>query len=143
MREVHTRSKHAEQALSAQGFRVTRGRVKLLQELQRAGKPLSISSIQEAMKGFLHQANVYRTLTDLTESGIVKRVDLNTGVAHFEFTPGHPHHHHVICTNCGALEDVEDCSVEALQKTIVERLRTFSTISNHRLEFFGQCVRCA
>lgn len=125
------------------GFRITTGRMKLLQLLSKAQKPLSVLEISKRWKTKApNQTTLYRTLTALAKAGIVKRVDLNTSAVHFEYTPGLPHHHHVICTDCGVIEDVEDCSVEKLQTQIMHESKRFKSIYSHSLEFFGQCKGC-
>lgn len=129
--------------LRTHGFRVTKGRVRLLDTLARSGTPLSVQELRAKLKDAQDQATLYRTLTDLAAAGIVRRVDLNTGTAHFEYTPGREHHHHVVCTRCGTIEDIDNCALDALEKQLMKRSKSFARISSHSLEFFGQCVRCA
>lgn len=129
--------------LRAHGFRVTRGRTRLLDILARSGKPLSVQELRTKLKAALDQATLYRTLTDLATAGIVRRVDLNTGTAHFEYTPGREHHHHVVCTGCGTIEDIDDCMLGGLEERVAKHAKGFARISSHALEFFGQCLRCA
>lgn len=143
MSKNHTEIKSAGDVLREHGFRVTSGRVRLLDVLQKASKPLSIQMILSKRNIGLDQANLYRTLTDLADVGIVKRVDLNTGIAHFEYTPDRPHHHHAICTDCGTVEDTESCSLESLQKDILRDSSKFRSIYSHNLEFFGLCRSCS
>ncbi len=129
--------------LRTHGFRITDGRVKLLELLYKVQKPLSIQEISKLWRGkLLNQTTLYRTLTDLAVANIVRRVDLNTGTAHFEYTPDRPHHHHIVCTNCDAVEDVEHCSVEMLQKQVMRCSKQFKHIYSHNLEFFGRCENC-
>ncbi len=129
--------------LREKGFRLTVGRLKLLSLLERSGKPLSIQNIVSSWKGKIPDtATLYRSLTDLSAAGIVRRIDLNTGVAHFEYTPERPHHHHVVCTGCGRIEEIEECSVDFLQKKIVRESTQFTKINTHNLEFYGECITC-
>lgn len=128
--------------LREHGFRVTSARVNLLKMLRKIGKPLSIQGILSEWKNAPNQATVYRILTDLSNAGIVKRVDLHTGTAHFEYTPDRPHHHHAICTQCGTVEDIEHCSIDSVQKQVTSNLQKFTKIESHSLEFFGKCNRC-
>jgi Fur family ferric uptake transcriptional regulator len=139
--------KHAEidipTMLHEKGFRVTAARVKLLTLLERAGKPLSIQNIVSRWIGKVpNQTTLYRSLTDLCVVGIVRRMDLNTGIAHFEYTPDRPHHHHVVCTECGRIEEIQECSVGALEKKVLRESVQFTKINTHNLEFFGACKEC-
>lgn len=134
---------HIRIILREKGFRVTEGRLKLLFLLEGLGKPLSIQGILSRWKGKPpDQTTLYRSLTDLGAAGIVRRIDLNTGVAHFEYTPDRPHHHHVICTICGSIEEISECSVEPFEKKIIRESTQFTKINTHTLEFFGECTQC-
>lgn len=133
----------SDEVLRKNGFRVTKGRLELLTLLERSGQPLSIQQIITLWKGVPpNTTTLYRSLTDLSLSGVVRRIDLNTGVAHFEYTPDRPHHHHIICNDCGTIEEINKCSLGALEKEIVQVSKQFKNISTHNLEFFGHCIRC-
>jgi len=133
-----------EAVLREKGFRVTKGRVELLTFLQHSGQPLSIQKILTSWKGKAPDTvTLYRSLTDLTTAGVVRRIDLNTGVAHFEYTPDRPHHHHIVCNDCGVIEEIKECSIEHLEEKILQTSKRFTHITTHNLEFFGHCKRCA
>lgn len=144
--------KHAEEVvtekdfvevLKSHSFRVTSGKINLLSVLNKAQKPLSVIQILELWKGKKpDQATLYRSLTNLANKGIIKRIDLNTGTAHFEYTPSNPHHHHLICSDCGTVEDVAICSIDTLENKIIKKSKAFKSIYSHNLEFFGHCTSC-
>ncbi len=130
--------------LRTKGFRVTKGKVALLQLLLKIGQPVSIQEVLSLWQGKTPvETTLYRSLADLSEAGIVRRIDLNTGTAHFEYSPHRPHHHHVVCTHCGVIEEIEQCSVSALQKKIIRDSSRFEKILTHNLEFFGLCLKCS
>jgi len=132
----------ARTALRAQGFRITNARVKLLLLLRRVGKPLSIQEILQRWEKSPNQATVYRMLSDLSDAGVIKRVATHVGTSAFEYTPNRPHHHHAVCTSCGAIEDIEHCFVDSTQKNVIKDLNMFSSLDSHSLEFFGRCNKC-
>ena len=128
--------------LRSRSFRATQGRVRLLELLNAAHTPLSIREIRRRWRGKrVDQATLYRTLTDLAQSGMVRQLDLNSGIVHFEYTPDSPHHHHIVCTSCGRIEDINTCSTE-ITHTVLRKSSHFKTISSHNLEFFGLCSKC-
>ncbi|HUO50514.1 MAG TPA: Fur family transcriptional regulator [Candidatus Paceibacterota bacterium] len=130
-----------EELLREHGFRSTKSRVKLLETLQKLGKPVSIQTLRATWeKDCPDQVTLYRALEALAESGIIQRVDLGHSHAHYEFQK--EHHHHVICTSCGAIEDVEHCDITPLEKAVAKRSSKFSRIDSHSLEFFGHCDNC-
>lgn len=132
----------SENLLRKNGFRVTKARIDLLLLLRKIGKPLSVQDILSLWKGPPNQATIYRMLTDLANRGIIKHVAIPTGATHFEYTPDHPHHHHVICLDCGMIEDVEQCFVQTIQSDLIKNLSHFTKIDSHSLEFFGHCKKC-
>jgi Fur family ferric uptake transcriptional regulator len=85
------------------------------------------------------RATIFRTLDVLADLRAVERIDLPTG-EHAYVACEPVHHHHVVCSNCGASRDVEDAGWRAVLSDI-ER-RTGYRIDDHRLELFGRCPDC-
>ena len=129
-----------ESVLRDAGFRATPRRIKLLSILAGEGKPMSINGILGAMGKRIDQATVYRALEDLAYKGVVSRVDLRHGHAHFEFVPTSKHHHHLVCTSCGTLEDM-DCPVAEIKKAPASS-KKFKQVRDHSAEFFSLCNSC-
>lgn len=83
-------------------------------------------------------ASVYRTLRLLTYMGIVAVVEIREGKKRYELVKDH--HHHLICDNCGTIEDIV---LKAEDKILQEvTIQTQFRITNHSLELFGLCTRC-
>jgi Fe2+ or Zn2+ uptake regulation protein len=102
---AHTEKDIAEnriaETLAQKGYRRTAGRIALLALLAKMGRPLAVAEIMAHWRGRSpDQATLYRALESLTEAGVVRRIDLGGNTARFEYTPDHPHHHHLVCTNC-------------------------------------------
>ncbi|WP_133579605.1 Fur family transcriptional regulator [Aureibacillus halotolerans] len=87
-------------------------------------------------------ATVYRTLELLTELKVVDKINFGDGVSRFDLRKeGAAHfHHHLVCIECGKVEEIEDDLLEDVEK-IVERDFTFK-IMDHRLTFHGICRNC-
>lgn len=125
------------------GFRATTGRVQLLFLLEKMGAPVSIQKIAESWDGKAPDiATLYRSLTDLNEAGIVHRVDLNANAAHFEYAPDRPHHHHIVCSDCGKVEELDHCAMNGMEQELIHESKHFKKIYSHNLEFFGRCTAC-
>jgi Fur family ferric uptake transcriptional regulator len=92
-----------------------------------AGRPVGIAS-------------VYRVLELLTEQGLVQRIDLGGGRAHYERVDGDRHHHHVVCDECGRVEAFTDAKLEAALHR-VER-ETGYAVSAHDVLLRGSCENC-
>ena len=131
------------ETLRGSGLKATAARVAVLDALRRAAAPLSVRRALAAIpKGLADQATVYRILEVLEERGLVRPVDLRHGHKHYELA-SLPHHHHLICTGCGRTEDVAACDADRLARLAQRHSRHFAVVTQHALEFFGLCRRCA
>lgn len=97
------------------GLRCTNSRSIVLERLIDATAPLSHADLSEELvpKGF-DQATVYRNLTDLTEVGLLNRLDLGDHIWRFEFRGDHAHekeHPHFMCTDCGEISCLSDVKI--------------------------------
>src|SRR6266568_4634251 len=75
-------------------------------------------------------ATVYRVLTQFEQAGLLERHYFESGKAVFELNKGR-HHDHLVCLQCGKLEEFYDAEIEKRQKKIAAE-RGFS-ISEHTL----------
>lgn len=130
-----------KEILKESGFKATPGRLALLELLSHEHKPLSVEAVAKRLKGTLNEVTLYRALEAFTKAGLVRRVDLGHDHAHYEILVNRGHHDHVVCTKCGAVEDVEGCALVPLQKTALKQSH-FKSIYSHNLEFFGVCRTC-
>ncbi|MBB6731091.1 transcriptional repressor [Cohnella zeiphila] len=87
-------------------------------------------------------ATVYRSLELLSELHIVEKINFGDGGARFDLrSEDQPHmHHHLICTRCGAVEEIKDDWLMPMENRI-EREFGF-TVLDHRLDFQGICKEC-
>jgi Fur family ferric uptake transcriptional regulator len=132
--------------LKRDGQRYTRNRRALVEILRDAKQPQAIPDILRA-KPELPQSSAYRNLTVLERSHVVRRVITGEDFAHFELVEDlTEHHHHLVCSNCGRVEDVQISS--RLERSMEHALDTvadgagFTTVS-HRLDLVGTCRNCA
>ncbi len=86
------------------------------------------------------QTTVYRTLKLLTDAGLAREVRFGDGRTRYEHNYKHPHHDHLICTNCGKTIEFFSADMEALQEQIAAR-HEFE-LTHHTLRMFGYCPEC-
>jgi Fur family ferric uptake transcriptional regulator len=130
------------QALETAGLRLTGPRRELADLLtEQDGHFTSAELVSETKRRRLGvgRATVFRTLDALEELGLVERIDLPSG-EHAYVTCERPHHHHVVCSNCGRTSEIDDAGL----KTVVHQVarRTGYRVDIHRLELFGLCPAC-
>jgi Fur family ferric uptake transcriptional regulator len=86
------------------------------------------------------KVTVYRTLEQLVDSGMVEELSIKKGVATYEHVAGHSHHDHLICLNCGRIDELSSERLEKLKREEAEA-RSFEVIS-HSLKIYGLCPDC-
>ena len=83
-------------------------------------------------------ATVYRVLTQFGQAGLLVRHHFESGKAVFELNQG-GHHDHLVCLQCGRVEEFFDAEIEKRQ-TKIARERGFE-ISEHALYLYAECTR--
>ena len=125
--------------------RYTRNRREIVSALAATGRPLSIPELLDAHDG-LPQSSAYRNLALLEEAGVVRRVLGGGEFARYELAEDlTEHHHHFICTHCGAVEDFTlPAGVEAEMERALKRVarRSRFTGEYHQLDLVGLCANC-
>lgn len=86
------------------------------------------------------RATVYRTLSLLVEGGFLETLDTGQGELLYEHVLGHRHHDHLVCIDCGRIEEFSDDRIEALQGEAAAR-KGF-VLHYHNLRLFGTCAGC-
>ena len=141
--EVHD---SAAEALAAVDQQYTANRRALVALLASANAPLSLPEIME-LQPDLAQSSVYRTLGVLEQAGVALRIVTGDEFARFELAEAHSglHHHHLICTACGSVEDVTlPGDVEAAVVSELEALahRHGFAPADHQVDLIGVCAAC-
>ncbi|MGE3595920.1 MAG: Fur family transcriptional regulator [Dehalococcoidia bacterium] len=127
------------QRLEDQGYRVTSPRLKVLAEIADAGDQFSAEEIAHRLP-HVGRATVFRTLKLLVELDVLCRVLLDDGNLRYRWSYA-GHHHHLVCAECGAVEDFTVCDVTELVRELT-RIKHF-TVEGHWLEVYGRCGDCA
>ena len=125
-------------ALEERGYRDTSPRRAVVQAIAKKDKHFTAEELREQLPG-VGRATVYRSLKILVESGLVCRVLLEGGDLHYQLSH-RGHHHHLLCVECGASEDVAGCDIED-QLRYVAAAHEFR-VSGHWLEVYGRCRNC-
>ena len=128
--------------LAGNGLRLTGQRRAILDFFLRSDRHLSQEEIYAALRGKgIGRATVFRTLKTLQECGLVAAVVGSDGTPRFEINLERPHHDHLICIECGRIQEVLWPELEKIQE---ETCRGAGfTPEWHRHEIFGQCRNCA
>jgi Fe2+ or Zn2+ uptake regulation protein len=140
---VSAKLKHdCKDELNEVDLRATPARVALMNFLETADKPVDVQTMidyleKKAIK--TDPATVFRIVNMFTEKGLTKQIQFQEGKSRYELAAG-ADHHHLVCSNCGDVQDISDCNIDVLENHI-EKKKQFK-VTSHSLEFYGLCSRC-
>lgn len=122
------------------GLKVTLPRLKILEILEGGGaRHKSAEDIYKALLSSnedIGLATVYRVLTQFEAAGLVTRHHFENGMAVFELNRG-AHHDHIVCLDCGKVEEFMDAGIEDRQEIIAKQLGF--QIEDHSMVIYGHC----
>lgn len=131
------------QQLKEAGLKITMPRLKVLQILEQSPEHhLSAEGVYKALLDMgedVGLATVYRVLTQFEGAGLVIRHNFEGGYSVFELSQG-AHHDHLVCVECGKVEEFMDEIIEQRQKIIAKQAHFKMT--DHALNIYGFCPGC-
>jgi Fe2+ or Zn2+ uptake regulation protein len=125
--------------------RYTKLRRLLVETLAAAARPLTIPEIVTSTPR-LPQSSAYRNVTTLMEVGVVRRVPGTNDHGRYELAEElSGHHHHLVCTHCGRVEDVPaslrlERALGDAARAVVDRQGY--EVNEHRFDQLGLCPDC-
>ena len=129
--------------LETEGYRLTVARQVIAETMVSSGGHCSADELVDLVRKRspgVGRMTVYRTLELFCRLGIVRPFYPGAGAAHYVLMDG-GHHHHLICSACGQIIEVDDCVLEQItEKSIGERYNF--DVQGHLLEFYGKCDQC-
>jgi len=140
--EAQKRFAHMIAALKKKRHRITPQRYAVLRILAESKDH---PSVEQVFKEVRHElpctslATVYKTITLLKELGEVLELGFAGWGSRYDGKKPFPHPH-VICTECGAIDDPEFPVMAELARQMAAK--SGYAITHHRLDFFGRCPAC-
>ena len=128
------------------GQRYTSKRRAVVEIVAAARQPLSIPELLSGRQR-LAQSSLYRNLAVLEQAHVVRRILTGEDFARFELAEDlSEHHHHLVCSSCGAVEDV--LLPPNLERRMEGALSEAAASAGfmpaaHRLDVIGTCRACA
>ena len=128
--------------LKSSGLKATLPRLKILEVFQKTSQ--RHMTAEDVFKVLLAEgsdvglATVYRVLMQFEQAGILSRNHFETGKSVFELNEG-KHHDHLVCMDCGRVEEFFDPEIEKRQKAIAQS-RGFE-LQEHSLSLYAACTK--
>lgn len=122
------------------GLKVTLPRLKILEILEsNESRHLRAEDVYRILLDKNEEiglATVYRVLTQFEAAGLVKRQNFEGNTSVFELNLG-VHHDHIVCDECGHVEEFVDDTIEKTQKRIAKKLGF--KLTDHSMVLYGRC----
>ena len=128
--------------ITSRGRRLTRQRVIVAQALVSERQAVSAQELYERLHRAyprLGLATIYRALEAQVEAGMATRFERPGHVSAYVACVSE-HHHHLVCTSCQRVEDVDETILRPVLRGIRDR-HDFQ-VDHERLDFYGLCARC-
>ena len=128
--------------LKSTGLKATVPRLKVLEIFQK-GRQRHMAA-EDVFRILLEErsdvglATVYRVLTQFEQAGILTRSNFEGGKAVYELNEGQ-HHDHLVCLDCGKVEEFFDAQIEELQNAVA-KAKGFM-IAEHALSLYAHCTK--
>ena len=123
---------------------ITNPRILVLEELLGTKNPITVDELLSKLENKVAKSTLYRVLNDLKNINILNEFSTPDNQTVVELIlEDHTHHHHLFCSDCGEIIDVEMAKEfeNKLSKEIKRIEKEFNfIIEDHRLELFGKCT---
>ena len=130
--------------LKSTGLKATIPRLKIMEVFQRSSQ--RHMSAEDVFRVLLLEnsdvglATVYRVLTQFEQASILSRSQFEGGKSVYELNEGQ-HHDHLVCLDCGKVEEFYDPEIESRQQAVAQA-KGF-TITDHALSLYARCNKTA
>ena len=129
--------------LRQRGYKLTPQRCAVLNVIATSREHLTPAAIYQRVKQKnlgIGLVTIYRTLDVLAELGAICEVNAEGSSRSYLIRRAPEHHHHLICSDCGAVVDFTTCGLGELEQRLSQE--TGFKIESHLLEFVGRCHKC-
>jgi Fur family ferric uptake transcriptional regulator len=135
--------KRLESVLRRHGYRLTPQRRAVLRAISRSRDHLTPADLHIKVREdypSVGLVTIYRTLDILNKMGLLCEVhSAGNGRSYFMRRP-QGHHHHLVCSECGAVADFAHCDLGQLERRVAHE--TGYVVEGHLLELAGVCRNC-
>ena len=130
-------------ALKKEGLRYTNQRQAVWDEIKSNEDHRDAEEIYSALRKNnlnVSRATVYRTIDVLYKNNLIRKIELGDSPAKYENKVNSEHHDHIICVQCGKIEEFVDETIEARQDAIIDKMGL--KMIRHIHQLFVLCNDC-
>ena len=138
-----TASNSLIKALKKEGLRYTNQRQAVWDEIKSNEDHRDAEEIYSALRKNnlnVSRATVYRTIDVLYKNNLIRKIELGDSPAKYENKVNSEHHDHIICVQCGKIEEFVDETIESRQDAIIDKMGL--KMIRHIHQLFVLCTDC-
>lgn len=132
-----------ESILRDKGYKLTDQRRLIIRAFIESPGHHTAQEILDMVKEKCSEINfstIYRNLELLSDLEIINKLQIESGISHYELQ-GLTHHHHIICKKCGITKEIDICPYASLGEEQLESIGFKAT--DHKFEIYGYCSKCS
>ncbi len=139
--DVHKELVKFSEFLKKKNLKITGQRLLVAQKIFSTKEHFRVEDLFDLLKDKkdeISRATVYRTVALLVESGQLTEHDFGQNSKFYEFCSTSQYHHdHIVCLDCGNIEEFHDERIEKIQKEVIKKYDY--TLVDHSLNLYGRC----
>jgi Fur family ferric uptake transcriptional regulator len=138
--DIHKELANFSNYLKKKGLKITNQRLLVAEKIFNLETHFTVDSLFDMLKdrrGEISRATIYRIVSLLVESGQITEYHFGQNVKYYEHVPARKHHDHIVCVDCGLIEEFIDQNIEKIQLEIAARFGF--DLADHSMTLYGSC----
>ena len=123
-------------------LKITNQRIELVRKILHVGGHFTVEDIIflfNKQEESISRASLYRVISLMLEAEILIEHHFNQNAKYYENARNYKHHDHLICLNCGYIEEFYNEQIEKLQEKVAHK-NSFK-LKSHSLNLYGECIQ--
>lgn len=138
--DVHKEISLFSNYLKQKGLKITNQRLLVAEKIFTLGSHFTVDSLAEELRDRrdeISRATIYRIVSLLVESGQLTEHDFGASSKYYEYIPARQHHDHIVCQDCGHIEEFYAPVIEKIQADVAQEYHF--DLTEHSLILYGRC----
>ncbi|MBX7056855.1 MAG: transcriptional repressor [Leptospirales bacterium] len=138
--DIHKQLAVFSNYLKRKGLKITSQRLLVAEKIFGIHEHFTVDSLAETLKerrGEISRATIYRIVSVMVEAGLLTEHNFGQNARYYEHIPGHEHHDHILCLDCGRIDEFVSQKIEDLQTQIASEHGY--DLAEHSLNLYGRC----
>lgn len=138
--DIHKELANFSEFLKKRGLKITSQRLLVAEKIFHTPNHFTVDSLADTLKdrkGEISRATIYRIVSLMVESGQLTEYHFGQTVKYYEHVPARKHHDHIVCLDCGLIEEFLEPSIEKIQLDVTQK-HGFD-LSEHSMTLYGHC----